>query len=258
MMAGSGSSRGYSKQSTFGASCREKVESVPAARLRLAWSILVVWAAVLFASSVGSQEAPLYRGERLFLPQDGRGMAQELSVPIDDTTMRIFREIQDLELLQRNIEECYEAEVHAVAVNCLAHQSMRHAAELDGELVARVFSHLAGTPEHERFLISYGELTRYPDRRLRHGAELYTAYKELLQSGRSRLIRQLRQRQELFARDHATQPASQGVPAHRMSQDAAAVTVSNESERADLSPESRAERKRNPYFLQGAMLSRGE
>ena len=56
----------------------------------------------------------------------------ESAVPLYDKTKKLFEQIQDLELMQRNVEECYQAEKRTPMVACWSGQSWRDHAELDG------------------------------------------------------------------------------------------------------------------------------
>ena len=118
---------------------------------------------------------------------------------------QLFERIQDLELMQRNIEECYQAEKGTPAVASLARQSRGEPAELDGKLINRVFGYLADTPEYERFVKAHGALIQRPDYRRLHTDELFAEYMRLLESGRIRLLTQLKEWQESLAEECSAQ-----------------------------------------------------
>ena len=84
-------------------------------------------------------------------------------------------------------------------VACWSGQSWRDHAELDGKLMNRVFGHLAGTPEYERFIMEYRTLIQRPDYRRLHTDELFAEYMRLLESGRIRFLTQLEEWQESLA-----------------------------------------------------------
>ncbi len=118
---------------------------------------------------------------------------------------QLFEQIQDLELMQRNVEECYQAEKRTPMITCLSGQSWTDHAELDGKLMNRVFDHLAGSPEYERFIMEYRKLVQRPDYRRLHTDELFAEYMRLLESGRTRVLNQLKEWQESFAEDGSGQ-----------------------------------------------------
>jgi hypothetical protein len=123
----------------------------------------------------------------------------ESAVPLYDKTTKLFEQIQDLKLMQRNVEECYQAEKRTPMVACGAGQSWRDHAELDSKLMNRVFGHLAGTPEYERFIMEYRTLIQRPDYVRVHTDELFAEYMRLLKSGRTRFLTQLKEWQESSA-----------------------------------------------------------
>ena len=112
---------------------------------------------------------------------------------------QLFEQIQDLELMQRNIEECYQAEKGTLRVASFARQSWGEPAELDGKLINRVFGHLADTPEYERFVKAHGALIQRPDYKRLHTDELFAEYTRLLESGRIRFLTQLKELHESLA-----------------------------------------------------------
>jgi hypothetical protein len=112
---------------------------------------------------------------------------------------QLFEQIQDLELMQRNIEECYQAAKRTPMVACLSGQSREDHAELNGRLMNRVFGHLDGTPEYERFITEYRTLIQRQDYRRLHADELFAEYMRLLESGRIRFLTQFKEWQESLA-----------------------------------------------------------
>jgi hypothetical protein len=123
----------------------------------------------------------------------------ESAVPLYDNTKKLFEQIQDLELMRRNIEECYEAEKRTPMATSWSGQSWRDHAELDRELMNRAFGYLAGTPEYERFIREFRRLIQHQDYRRLHTDELFAEYMRLLESGRIRFLTQLKEWQENFA-----------------------------------------------------------
>ncbi len=124
---------------------------------------------------------------------------------------QLLEQIQDLELMQRNIEECYQAEKGTLSVASFARQSWGEPAELDRKLINRVFGHLAGAPEYERFVKAHGALIQRPDYKRRHTDELFAEYMRLLESGRIRFLTQLKGWQESLAEKSSAQ-AHEGLP----------------------------------------------
>jgi hypothetical protein len=129
----------------------------------------------------------------------------ESAVPLCERANHLFEQIQDLELMQRNIEECYQAEKGTLSVASFARQSWGEPAELDGKLINRVFGHLADTPEYERFVKAHRALIHRPDYRRLHTDELFAEYMRLLESGRIRFLTQLKEWQESLAEKSSAQ-----------------------------------------------------
>jgi hypothetical protein len=129
----------------------------------------------------------------------------ESAVPLYDNTKKLFEQIQDLELMRRNIEECHEAEKLTPMATSRSGQSWRDHAELDRELMNRAFGYLAGTPEYERFIREFRRLIRDQDYRRLHSDELFAEYMRLLESGRVRFLTQLKEWQENFAEKYSVQ-----------------------------------------------------
>ncbi len=118
---------------------------------------------------------------------------------------QLFEQIQDLELMQRNIEACYHAETGAPIVKSVSRLSLTNPEGLDGALMNRVFGHLAGTTEYERFITEYRALIQRPDYKRLHTDELFAEYKRCLESGRIRLLAQLKELQESLAEKCSSQ-----------------------------------------------------
>ncbi len=116
----------------------------------------------------------------------------ESAVPLGDKGKKIVEQIQDLELLRRNIEACYHREKGITSEARIVRLSGPNLAGLDGALLNRVFGHLAGTPEYERFVTEYRKLIQRPDYRRLHTDELFAEYLRLLESGRIRFLTQLK------------------------------------------------------------------
>src|SRR5208283_4604156 len=139
----------------------------------------------------------------------------ESAVLLCERANQLFEQIQDLELMQRNLEECYQAEKRTPIVACWSGQSWRDHAELDGKMMNRVFGHLAGTPEYERFIMEYRSRMQHPDYRRLHTDELFSEYMRLLESGRIRFLTQLKEWQEGIAEKSSAQAhegLAQSVP----------------------------------------------
>jgi hypothetical protein len=129
------------------------------------------------------------------------GRSQGASVPLDDKARWLFEQLWDIELLQRNISQCYLGQKGSVSATSLAGQPLGEPAELDRELIDRVFARLAGTSEYERFHEAYRTLVQRPDHSRLYAAELFTEYMQLLESAKTRLTTQLKERQQSLTRD---------------------------------------------------------
>jgi hypothetical protein len=127
------------------------------------------------------------------------------AVPQCDYAKKLFEQIQDLELMQRTIEECYQAEKRTPMGACWSGQSWRDHTESPGKLINRVLRDLAGTPEYERFITEYRTLIQCPDYRRLHTDQLFAEYMRLLESGRTRLMTQLKEWQESSAEQCSAQ-----------------------------------------------------
>jgi hypothetical protein len=133
----------------------------------------------------------------------------ESAVPLGDKGKKIVEKIQDIELMRRNIEECYYAERGVRSEERIVRLSGPNHAGLDGALLNRVFRHLAGTPEYERFVTEYRKLIQRPDYRRLHTDELFAEYLRLLESGRVRFLTQLKEWQAGSAEECAA-PGHEG------------------------------------------------
>jgi hypothetical protein len=122
----------------------------------------------------------------------------ESAAPLFDKAKKIAERIQDLDLMQRNIQECYQSEKRTSTVASPSAHSGRNHAGLDGKLLNRVFDHLVGTPEYERFFSAYRSLMEHPDYRRVHSDALFAEYMRLLESGRIRFLTQLKEWQRNF------------------------------------------------------------
>jgi hypothetical protein len=129
----------------------------------------------------------------------------ESTVTVYARANKLFEQIQDLELMQRNVEECYQSEKRTPMLACWSGQSWRDHAELDSKLMNRVFGHLAGTPEYERFIMEYRTLMQRQDYARVHTDELFAEYMRLLKSGRTRFLTQLKEWQESSAERSSAQ-----------------------------------------------------
>jgi len=124
----------------------------------------------------------------------GNVHSQELSIPLDQRTQQLFQQLQDIELLQRDIAECYQAQNKTFIAASLARQSVGVTAELDNELVDRVFRGLSGAPEYENFMAAYRAVTQRTDFSKFYASELFDEYMRLLDSARIRLTAALKGR----------------------------------------------------------------
>jgi hypothetical protein len=123
---------------------------------------------------------------------------------------KLFEQIQDLELMQRNLEACYHAEAGTPIAKSLSRLSLTNPEGLDGALINRVFGYLVGTPEYDRFIKAYRALIQRSDYGRLHADELFAEYKRLLESGRIRFSTQLKEWQESLA-EKCSPPVQEGV-----------------------------------------------
>jgi hypothetical protein len=112
------------------------------------------------------------------------------AAPLNDKIEKLFEQIQDLESMRRNTEECYQAETRSTQSASWSGQSWAYHAELNGKLMNRVFGHLAGTPEYESFFSEHRTLIQKPDHSRTHTDELFAEYMRQLESGRTRFLTQ--------------------------------------------------------------------
>ena len=124
----------------------------------------------------------------------GNVHSQELSIPLDQRTQQLFQQLQDIALLQREIAECYQARNKTFMATSLARQSVEETAELDNELVDRVFRRLSGAPEYEKFMVAYQAVIQRPDYNKLYAKELFGEYMRLLDSARTRLTAELKRK----------------------------------------------------------------
>lgn len=135
----------------------------------------------------------------------GTVRSQDLSIPFDDSAYQLIEQIQDLESMGRGIERCYEAEKRTAMLAHLSRQSSTDSMQLNGELINRVFSNLAGAPEHERFVKVYHALIQSPGYKQLYSANLFAEYMRLIESARARLTTQLKERLRTLARESSVQ-----------------------------------------------------
>ncbi|MFA6224502.1 MAG: hypothetical protein WC647_19565 [Desulfomonilaceae bacterium] len=135
----------------------------------------------------------------------GTVRSQDLSIPFDDRAFQLIEQIQDLELMGRDIQRRYEAEKRTATLASLSRQSLTHSMQLNGELINRVLSHLAGSPEYERFVKVYRGLIRPPGYTHICTANLLAEYMSLMESARTRLSTQLKDRLKNLANESSAQ-----------------------------------------------------
>jgi hypothetical protein len=131
--------------------------------------------------------------------------SHDLSIPFDDRAFQLIEQIQDLELMGRDIQRRYEAEKRTATLASLSRQSLTHSMQLNGELINRIFSHLAGSPEYERFVQVHRGLIRPPGYTHICTANLLAEYMSLMESARARLTIQLKDRLKSLAKESSTQ-----------------------------------------------------
>ena len=120
--------------------------------------------------------------------------SQEISIPLDQRTQQLIEQLQDIDLLQCKIAQSYQAENKSFTVSSLARQSVGEPAELDDKLLDRVFRGLAGAAEYEKFMVAYQAVIQRPDYNRLYASELYGEYMRLLDSARTRLTIELKQK----------------------------------------------------------------
>ena len=149
-----------------------------------------------------------------------------------DQGKTLFEQIRDLELMQRNIEECYQVEKQIPLVAGRSGQSWRNYPEFDGKLMNRVIGHLAGTPEYQRFIKAYRILIKHPDFRRLYADELFAEYMDFLKAGRTRFLNQLKEWQENVAERYPAEShygSTQPIPLNTFTFGDAKGTLRNES-----------------------------
>ena len=122
------------------------------------------------------------------------GRAQGTSVPLDDKARRLFEQLQDIEQLERNLSRCYSEGKGTVSATFSVRPAPGELAELDHELINRVFTRLEGTPEYETFHQAYRTLAQHTDYSRLIDAVLFTEYMRLLESAKARLTTELKGR----------------------------------------------------------------
>jgi len=117
---------------------------------------------------------------------------------LDRKTQQLFEQLQDIDLLQRNIAQMYQAENKTILNASLALRSGGEPMELDRTLVDRVFSRLSDTNEYRSFMKAYQTVTQRPDYSRLYVTEMYGAYMRLLDSARVRLTAELKEKAAAF------------------------------------------------------------
>jgi hypothetical protein len=128
------------------------------------------------------------------LSPPARGQSAYLS---DSETSLLLDEIRDLDLLRQNIEDCYSAVKRYEGRRFVSDEAAATVAELDVNLVRRVFSRLSRYPEYKQFTTKYREFRQDAGYRRLHADELFAVYVRLLDTGRARLLRQWGAQREL-------------------------------------------------------------
>jgi len=124
--------------------------------------------------------------------------SQEFSIPLDRTTQQLFEQLQDVDLLQRNIAQMYQAENKTILNASLALRTAGEPMELDRTLVDRVFARLYDTPEYRSFMKAYQTVIQRPDYGRLYVNEMYGEYMQLLDSARTRLTTELKGKATAF------------------------------------------------------------
>jgi len=124
--------------------------------------------------------------------------SQEFSIPLDRRTQQLFEQLRDIDLLQRNIAEMYQAENKTILNASLALRSAGKLPELDQTLMDRVFSRLYDTPEYLTFRKAYQTVTQRPDYSRLHVTEMFREYMRLLDSARTRFTIELKENSAPF------------------------------------------------------------
>ena len=124
--------------------------------------------------------------------------SQELSIPLDRNTQQLFEQLQDIDLLQRNISQMYQAENKTILNASLTLRSAGEPMELDRTLVDRVFSRLSDTNEYRSFMKAYQTVIQRPDYSRLYVTEMFGEYMRLLDAARARLTVELKQKATAF------------------------------------------------------------
>jgi hypothetical protein len=124
--------------------------------------------------------------------------SQEFSIPLDRRAQQLFEQLQDIDLLQRNIAQMYQAENKTILNASLALRSAGEPMELDRTLVDRVFNRLCDTPEYRSFMKAYQAVIQRPDYSRLYVTEMYGEYMRLLDSARARLRTELKEKAAAF------------------------------------------------------------
>jgi hypothetical protein len=124
--------------------------------------------------------------------------SQELSIPLDRNTQQLFEQLQDIDLLQRNISQMYQAENKTILNASLTLRSAGEPMELDRTLVDRVFSRLSDTNEYRSFMKAYQTVIQRPDYSRLYVTEMFGEYMRLLDAAKARLTAELKQKATAF------------------------------------------------------------
>ncbi|MGC8605391.1 MAG: hypothetical protein ACP5VS_17115, partial [Desulfomonilaceae bacterium] len=118
-------------------------------------------------------------------------LSEGIDVTTDGEFYRIITQIQDIESMKINIQDCYRSDKKVLEVSRLSGQSPNYSARLDCELMNRVFGYLADTPEYRHFFKAYNSLIEKSNYRELCSRELFAEYMKFLMLGRQRLMNRL-------------------------------------------------------------------
>ncbi|MGD9818558.1 MAG: hypothetical protein AB7V04_07635 [Desulfomonilaceae bacterium] len=118
-------------------------------------------------------------------------LPQDMRIPDNDRVYRLIDQIHDLETMQRDIRRRYQVETSASLIGHSQQKPITDGAQLNSELIDRVFGYLAGTPELERFVTIYRMLVLRPSYQHFHSADLFAEYMRLIESARTRITTEL-------------------------------------------------------------------
>ena len=135
----------------------------------------------------------------------GSVRSQDLSIPFDDRAFQIIEQIQDLELMGRNIQSRHEAAKQPEMSDSFSRRSLTNSTQFNREPMNRVLGYLIGTPEHESFVTVYGALIRSPGYEKAYTANLFAEYRSLIESARTRLTLELKDRLRILAIESSAQ-----------------------------------------------------